>query len=479
MSKESEIQAKQALLLSTKNRAITRCWLSSTSYGQIAAATAGLMWPVGAMVAGTWGIAAMGGFAAVIAVSSIVGAQKESTGIEEDVARGDFAWADKYLTPDDLLDLKKRAIALGLVAPKKSSPAMGQNPVSQTTSTSGTSEPNHTSSVRKTIRKRPSWPDGEHLFMVGLSGGAKTTVLQGITAQIDSPVVYLTIKSDDTVPPNWLAYRLDKFAGLQLLRQLDWLLDTLETWVRQGKKHRLVIDEYVSLKDAAKSACKLINARDEDWGYLKGVADRFEGLVKTYIRAGRSDGHYLGLLSQTPNGTDNFDSAKTQQGLRVFLCASERSSEKFRFFVPWAKQMYADLITPEIETELRVISSGFWHLFADGGSLVLNQTEPPSVKTVGCKPCPTSGFTQSPEPSENVKTPLKPTLENRILSWLAKQSEAKPAWEIRNYCTDKTDKGRPDVGSVKQTLDRMEAEGFIRNVSDGITKKFALQEQVS
>jgi hypothetical protein len=44
--------SKEQLLLATKNRALTCCWLSHTSYGQIAAATAGLLWPVGTVVAG-------------------------------------------------------------------------------------------------------------------------------------------------------------------------------------------------------------------------------------------------------------------------------------------------------------------------------------------------------------------------------------------------------------------------------------------
>lgn len=238
----------------------------------------------------------------------------------------------------------------------------------------------------------PSWPDGEMLFMVGLSGASKTTALQRATAQITDPVVYLTIKTEDTAPPTWRAYRLEKFAGEKLLNQLLWVLDTLEGWVRSRKKHRLIIDEYVSIRKAARSSCKLLPNGHE----LKGLSDRLEDLVAVYIRSGRSDGHYLGLLSQTPNGTDNFDSAKTQQGLRVFLCASERSSEKFRFVVPWAKQMFSDLITPQVEEHLGGINSGYWHLFADGGELVLNATEKPTLEQVPCQECPTHFSTPSP-----------------------------------------------------------------------------------
>jgi len=356
---------------------------------------------------------------------------------------------------------------MGVSSPeKKMSPNTGQT--QEPTSGNGTATPDNGANAEPPkptapplTQKTPSWPDGEHLFMVGLSGGAKTTVLQGITANIATPVVYLTIKSDDTAPPDWVAYRLDKFGSEKLLRQLDWLIGTLETWARQGKKHRLIIDEYVSLRDTAKTACKPLDRKDE----LKGVADRFEALVKVYIRAGRSDGHYLGLLSQTPNGTDNFDSAKTQQGLRVFLCASERSSEKFRFFVPWAKQMFADLITHEAEQHLRDINSGFWHLFADGGQLVLNATPAPTVETVPCQECPTAGFVRKPEP----ETETKQSLEDRIVGWLAQRTEPEPAWMIRNYCTDKSDRDRPDVLAIKDLLATMPQ---VRRVVMGKTEKY-------
>lgn len=234
------------------------------------------------------------------------------------------------------------------------------------------------------LERQPSWNDGEHLFMVGLSGGAKTTVLQGITAQCDGDVYYLTIKTDDTAPPDWQAYRLHKFAGDRFLLQLSWVVDTLEQAVQKGEKHRLIIDEYVSIKDTAVGACKLLPANHP----MKGMAIRFENLVNCYIRTGRSDGHYLGLLSQTPNGTDNFASAKTQQGLRIILCASERSSEKFRFFAAWAKQLFRDLVSKDIDAHLSSVQSGYWHLYADAGRLVLNQTKKSSVEQVPCEPCP-------------------------------------------------------------------------------------------
>lgn len=116
---------KEALLLATKNRAITRCWLSHTSYGQIAAATAGLMWPVGIVVAGSWGIIAMGGFAGAILIGSVLSASREADAIDLQVSEGNFAKMGEYLTQDDLLDLKRQAIAMGVRFRKKDEPRPG------------------------------------------------------------------------------------------------------------------------------------------------------------------------------------------------------------------------------------------------------------------------------------------------------------------------------------------------------------------
>ncbi|MEO1148011.1 MAG: hypothetical protein AAFY26_20710 [Cyanobacteria bacterium J06638_22] len=255
----------------------------------------------------------------------------------------------------------------------------------------------------------PTWPDETHLFMVGLSGGAKTTVLQQATANVDGPIIYLTIKTNDKAPPGWIALRLDKFAGTKMLRQLDWVVCEMKALVRKGVKHRLVIDEYPSIRDGARISAKVIDRRDEVLGELKTVPDLFEGLRDVYIRAGRSDGHYLGLLSQTPNGTDNFPSAKTQQGLKIVLCASQQSSEKFRFFAAWAKQLFGGFISEPALAAIKSIKTGYWHLFSNGQGLVLNQTQRPTTEMVPCKPCPTSGSilcvsTEAPE-SEPLQHP--------------------------------------------------------------------------
>lgn len=426
---------------------------------QVAGAACVLAWPFGA-AAGALGIGGLALLGLGMPIMGLIQAGSESKRINE----GDAEAIAQYLTDDDVIEFKRlkaseegnteKKIA-GLLPPAaKTTAVKSPKPQSQSQAiefhaikTQPENGPTNPPS------RTPTWPDGEHLFMVGLSGGAKTTVLQWITSQTTDPVVYLTIKTDDKAPGSWLAYRLDKFAGERLLHQLLWLLDTLETWVRKGIKHRLVIDEYVSLQDAAKSACKQIKSGSE----LKGLADRLENLVKLYIRTGRSDGHYLGLLSQTPNGTDNFGSAKTQQGLRVFLCASEKSSEKFRFMVPWAKQMFADLVTPEVGEALKTIKTGYWHLFADGGELVLNPTPKPELEQVTCRECPTHLSGEKPT--------VRDSIEARILDYLAKNGPA-TARTVRNSCTRASDDPRLCTDEIRAILARLGTAGEIQSYPD-------------
>jgi hypothetical protein len=469
------------LLLEMKKRAVANAYSRNMLPAQIGGACCILLWPLGAAM-GVFGIAGVVSLGVGSAIAGFSAAEQDKKRISDN----DVEFIQKSLTELDIEEFsaKKAALAQGASEPKKlmgaaqeippnpDTRSIQSNPIPENgraATLAGRGESTVEGSGQKgeiLTSKAPTWPDGEHLFMVGLSGGAKTTVLQGITAQTSDPVVYLTIKSDDKAPPTWNAYRLEKFAGEKLLQQLLWLLDTLESWVKNGVKHRLVIDEYVSLQDAAKSACKMMSQGHE----LKGIADRLENLVKTYIRTGRSDGHYIGLLSQTPNGTDNFGSAKTQQGLRVFLCASEKSSEKFRFLVPWSKQMFSDLITPEIEAQLRGIKSGFWHLFADEGMLFLNPTQKPTLEQVPCQECPT--WLSGDKDIKAGNEPESKSLDARILEYMNRHGEAKTAREIRNACTRPTDNPRASTDEVKDILCMMISEGQIQRWEDGKSERY-------
>lgn len=99
-------------------------------------------------------------------------------------------------------------------------------------------------------------------------------------------------------------------------------------------------------------------------------------------------GQLIGLVSQSPNGTDLFGSAKTMQGLKLILCAGEYSSNKFQFFTAWAKQLFGGLVTSAIESELNQVKSGFWHLTNTGDGLALNETVQSDAVMVACADCP-------------------------------------------------------------------------------------------
>jgi hypothetical protein len=260
---------------------------------------------------------------------------------------------------------------------------------------------------------------GEHLALIGLSGASKTTTLIKACEGIQTPIIYLTIKDADTAPPNWEAYKLSKTAGEYYLAQLSHVCDRIEDMLTAGKEHHLIVDEALQQIDQAKDSEKLPEGKA-----YKGTANRFESLIKCYIRSGRSDGQLIGLVSQSPNGTDLFGSAKTLQGLKLILCAGEYSSNKFQFFPDWAKQLFGKLVTPEIEQELRTIKTGFWHLTNTGDGLALNQTHQSNVAMVPCQDCPAG----------DAEAPTKPAgpspMRQKATAFIAEhEGPARAAWE--------------------------------------------------
>ena len=219
--------------------------------------------------------------------------------------------------------------------------------------------------------------------MVGLSGSSKTTTL--IQCVPPGLTLYLTLKADDKAPPDWLAYRLRKFADKAFLGELDALCDVIEHLVQSAQPHRWIIDEALTILDQSKDALKTLTDK-EDRDLYKAVPARFEGLVKLYIRTGRSDGHYLGLVTQSPNASDLFDSAKTMQGLKIVLCAGEASSNGFAFLGAWAQQLYGQWLSPSESEALKGIQSGFWHFWLEAGKLRGAQTQQSSVELHPCPP---------------------------------------------------------------------------------------------
>jgi hypothetical protein len=217
-----------------------------------------------------------------------------------------------------------------------------------------------------------TWKDGEHLVMIGLSGSSKTTTLLNCVPST-SLVVYVTLKSEDMAPSDWKAYRLRKFPDLTFLMQLENLCAMVRGLVQAAVKHRLIIDEALTILNQAKAALKTVVEKEDKAQYGAVVAE-FEGLLKMYIWTGRSDGHWLGMVTQSPNGTDLFDSAKTMQGLKTVICAGEASSNGFDFLPDWAKQKFGQFVLPEDEKFFRSLRTGFWHFWVENGRVQRRET---------------------------------------------------------------------------------------------------------
>ena len=223
-----------------------------------------------------------------------------------------------------------------------------------------------------TVETSLSWRDGEHFVMIGLSGSSKTTTLLNCVPT-DSLVVYVTLKSEDKAPREWKAYRLRKFPDLSFLVQLENLCAMVRGLVQTGTKHRLIIDEALTILEQGGDALKTLTEKEDKATYGAVVAE-FEGLLKMYIRTGRSDGHWLGMVTQSPNGTDLFKSAKTMQGLKTVLCAGEASSNKFDFLPDWATQKFGQFVSEDDKKFFQGLRSGFWHFWVEDGKVQRRQT---------------------------------------------------------------------------------------------------------
>ncbi|HZG40173.1 MAG TPA: hypothetical protein VEZ50_15960, partial [Nodosilinea sp.] len=370
------LQAKGSL----QQEALDACW---ERFDLLPKMVGGTLAIGGALVLSAW-LPGVGpwlawSMAGAIAAGGTYVAGKEGASIE----RGDNEAISRYIDDDRMEKLLKPFIEqiqagmakkpLGAVetqaAPTEATePESGKN--AQTEPGSESVEPAATAPDRPVDRLL--WRDGEHLVLIGLSGSSKTTTLVDCVPST-APVIYITLKSEDKAPEGWRAYRLRKFADQSFLKQLDDLCSMLTGLVQAKAPHRLIIDEALTILDQAQDAKQTL-ASKEDKADFGAVAARFEGLLKMYIRTGRSDGHWLGLVTQSPNGTDLFGSAKTMQGLKLVMCAGEASSNRFDFVVPWAKQLYGQFVTEADEQRLRGIQSGFWHFWVEHSQIQYRAT---------------------------------------------------------------------------------------------------------
>jgi len=263
----------------------------------------------------------------------------------------------------------------GTAAAKREQPREQTQPVAHPANPTQTPKPSDTTNQPGNgLTSDPplQWRDGEHFVMIGLSGSSKTTTLLNCVPN-GSLVVYVTLKSEDKAPKEWKAYRLRKFADLSFLVQLENLCAMIRGLVQSGTTHRLIIDEALTILEQGGDALKTVTDKEDKATYGAVVAE-FEGLLKMYIRTGRSDGHWLGMVTQSPNGTDLFKSAKTMQGLKTVLCAGEASSNKFDFLPDWAKQKFGQFVTEADNNFFRNLNFGYWHFWVEDGKVQRRQT---------------------------------------------------------------------------------------------------------
>ena len=379
-------------------------WIGTTV---IVAAGFGVLFPV----AGIGGIMGIAGFIGTIGGIPLVGLHMFNQE-RKAIRSGDMELLEELVAPDRTQQIKNKALEIKIEALKKQplpnqetpknleaetqgnnsqpAPTNPQTPTEPETPKAPKLDPKtlepitpstiHNSLTELGIPKQPSaapppaaakpkleWKDEEHMVMIGLSGSSKTSTLLSCTPK-DAVVLYVTIKSEDVAPNHWVSCKLSKFSGLQVLQQLDDLCDILEQLINRGIKHRLIVDEALSIIELAEgSESQLVREDKSIKNRYKGTSVRFRNLIKVYIRTGRSDGHYLGLVTQSPNGTDLFKSAKTMQGLKKILCAGEASAEKFLYLVDWAKQIFGNILNKQDLEMLAKVDQGFWHFWNDKG----------------------------------------------------------------------------------------------------------------
>ena len=445
-------EAQQALLLATKNRAITRCWLSHTSYGQVAAATAGLLWPIGTVIAGPWGIIAMGGFAGAILIGSVVSASREAEAIELQTSQGSFAKLGDYLTQDDVLELKRKAISAGVMEEKKMRPEMGQaqkptsgNGISNTSVGDGAKLP------RAVARLDEAAP---HLFMVGRTREGKSETLKHLIGT-EQRVWYVTSKATDKVPEYWQGFRV---GGPQLGAQMSWLLDQWEASFlnhlegQDQQREWFVIDEAVGILQSLKTK-----------GF-KTVAERLRGFIVELLTAGAAVNAFGGILSQTGNAGPLGVDEDLLKNFSIVGCGKRKKAQMVKAFCK-----LTDLrLTGEQEAEVLALS-GYWQLWENNGPC-LSQVPLSELALKDVVECPFEVEDLS-VPQPEVKPP-KLSVEERILEYLSKQSAGKTARDICRACTRSSDDPRPNVAQVKDMLALMISEGQVRREIDGFTDRY-------
>jgi hypothetical protein len=254
-----------------------------------------------------------------------------------------------YLTQDDVLELKRKAIAAGVVSPeKKMSPDLGQSQ----TSGNGTNRPSDGNGA--TLPRAVAQLDeaAPHLFMVGRTREGKSETLKHLIGA-EKRVWYITSKATDQIPAHWQGYRV---GGPHLGAQMTWLLDQWEAsllnHLEGADKDRewFVIDEAVGILQSLKTK-----------GF-KRIAERLRGFIVELLTAGAAVNAFGGILSQTGNAGPLGVDEDLLKNFSIVGCGKRKKAQMVKAFCK-----LTDLrLTGEQEAESLNLP-GYWQLWENNG----------------------------------------------------------------------------------------------------------------
>lgn len=250
-----------------------------------------------------------------------------------------------------------------------------------------------------------------HLLLIGPTRSGKTSALAALIG--DSDCIYITLKRD-TVPAAWKTYRIDTHTVNEDVEQVLDIVEPITSALLRGER-----------------TGKLWFCVDEILGIIglcsKPVGDRLLGQVKLRLTAGAADGAYVGLLMQSPNGSDLGVSAAILRNFQAVVMGSQQSG--FSHLAQWSERFGA--ISPETKGAIAALKTGYWAI-SDGAlrqppiyqgplapvasispqHLTNTQTTPPQQPTTAAPKNPTNTAPPPPQHPTNTAPPPKPHPHN-------------------------------------------------------------------
>ncbi|HEY9879619.1 MAG TPA: hypothetical protein V6D29_14270 [Leptolyngbyaceae cyanobacterium] len=319
-----------------------------------------------------------------------------------------------------------------------------------------------------------------HLKLLAPSRGGKTNTLLHLLKDA-SRVTYITLKVKDEIPQHWRGYLLCpatihsdiEFVMSQVKPIVNALLRGEET-----EPHWFVVDEALAITDLLESQAE---TKEE-----QKLTQQFSSLIKLHLATGAGSGAMLALMSQTQNGSDiKGISAASLQNLWTVICGSERCADGFTHMAGWYTK-HVDSLTGQQVAELRKLDNGFYQLASVKSEPLLCDFPKFEGNLKRCS-TPSRIASNGPETTYGVRPQTdKQRLENvfqqassesvedKVITYLEKQSEFVPAWQIRR---DVRLLKETALEEVKALLSRMVEESMIGMILEGSTEKYGQLSQ--